>query len=72
MTDVPPEPSPPTTLTGIAARLAGGLQGQPVIITLLLVNLAFLAVISLAVREERQQDHAEMQQILDRCLPGKG
>lgn len=72
MSAVPPEPPAPATIREVAARLAGGLQGQPLVIGLLLVNIAFLAVVALAVREERQQDHAEMQQILDRCLPGKG
>lgn len=72
MSDTEPRPPPRATLTGVAQTLASNLQSQPMIIGLLLVNIAFLAVVFLSVREARQHDHSEMLLLLERCIPRTG
>lgn len=71
MSDTEPRPER-ATLTGVAQTLAGGLQAQPLVIGLLLLNIVFLAVVFVSVRETRQHDHAEMLLLLERCLPRTG
>lgn len=55
----------------VATTLAGSLKAQPLVVGLLLVNIAFLGVIALAVREERQRDHAQTRYLLEKCFEGK-
>lgn len=63
------QPERRASLAGVAQMLAGGLLGEPLVIGLLLINIAFIVAMFMAIRENRVQEHAAMRLLLERCLP---
>lgn len=60
------------TVNEVATTLASSLKSQPLVVGLLLINIVFVGVMFVAIREARVQEHAEFKILLERCLPLRG
>ena len=62
--------SPRSIVESVSEGLTRGFANQPLLLALVLLNAVFMAAVFFSLRTERNARHAEMQIILERCLPG--
>jgi Flp pilus assembly protein TadB len=58
-------------VTGIATTVIDSLRAQPMMLGVLLINVIFLALIYVGIRDQRTHQHEHMTMLLNRCLPAK-
>jgi hypothetical protein len=63
--------TPVQAVSQIASNVTDSLKAQPVLLSLLLLNALFIAVIYFSVVQTRSHLHENMRMILDRCYPEK-
>jgi hypothetical protein len=61
--------TPTETVTKIASTAVDSLKGSPVMLGLLLMNIIFMSLIFVTVRDLRKQQHEQMSLVLQRCVP---
>lgn len=61
--------TPTEAVTKIASTAVDSLKGSPVMLGLLLMNIVFMTLIFISVRDLRKQQHEQMSLVLQRCVP---
>jgi uncharacterized membrane protein len=53
----------------VASSVVDSLRGSPVVLGLILLNVVFMVLIFLAVKDVRKNQHEHMTFLLERCVP---
>lgn len=61
--------TPTETVSKIAHSAVDSLKASPVMLGLLLMNIIFMSLIFVTVRDLRKQQHEQMSLVLQRCVP---